>query len=122
MSAPKPRVRQVQPRWTATYGERSHTYPASWDWECGCRAREHSRDGMPFDVAVQAAEQHSRTHTAERIAEQLARHALARRVDYFAVIDAAGRETDYTVYQQGVARGLEHAERLVRQHLVKETP
>lgn len=103
MSAPKPKVEKF--------------LGAYWHWLCECGRTAYWICGSQSD-ALRGAFEHSRTHAAERIADQLDRDALARRADGSLAIDAAGNVTDYSVYQQGVAKGLEHAERLVREHLV----
>ena len=100
MTAPKPRVRF----------RRGCDGSGLWAWDCGC--------GFGSDfwhtslmVACESAAYHSRTHAAERIADELDRlRADARNLTW---ID----NLEFAAYHRGLAGGCERAANLIREHL-----
>ena len=109
MSAPKPRVaRTVTFIWQPPAPAMAHR----WTWTCGCGARHPSPYGFVLQrLAMYGAIEHSRTHTAERIADRLD--------------EWAGRHTDSSsggAYWEGYLEGAALAQRdaalLVRRYLV----
>jgi len=69
---------------------------------------------MPFDVAVQAAFQHSRTHTAERVADRLDGWAGGR-------TDSSAGGAYWEGYLEGAAQAQRDAAHFIREHLVGRT-
>lgn len=105
MSAPKPRVSRTvtfigQPGKAAT----AHR----WTWVCECGASDPSPHGLVLHrLAMNDATLHSRTHTAERIADEFARLSDN-------ALDKASLGSRFS----GFAYAFAKAEALVRKHLV----
>lgn len=98
MSVPKPRVFRANGR---------------WNFECeGCR--EPKQRGY-FDhwTAVRAATDHSRTHTAERIADE-----LDRLFDAYQGVAVFSSDPTRSMFYRGKREGTLDAARLIRTHLV----
>lgn len=114
MSAPKPRVSRTvtfigQPGKAAT----AHR----WTWVCECGASDPSPHGLVLHrLAMDDATLHSRTHTAERVADELMRRHLGGEC-----AERSARERRDWVqadYWMGRKDGYLDALALVREHLV----
>lgn len=96
MSAPKPKVRRVPGDWPA------------WQWTC-CEVESKAWAGWVY--AQMEADRHSRTHAAERVADQLDELAGA-----FTVSSDGGAY--WEGYLEGAAQAQRDAAHFIREHLV----
>lgn len=96
---PKPKVR------------RDDIYDDLWLWECACGVR--GLLSSYWSITLDEAQEHSRTHTAERIADELDRL-------FDAYQGAAVFSSDHTrsMFYRGKREGTLDAARLIRTHLV----
>lgn len=118
MSAPKPMVTPVAvPLFGATCEGPQFDRHTFWTWRCSCGELPiYGYDIARFPsqaAACDAATRHSRTHTAERVADELDRL-------FDAYQGAAVFASDHTrsMFYRGKREGTLDAARLIRTHLV----
>ncbi|MFK4494796.1 hypothetical protein ABH936_001922 [Dermacoccus sp. GAS27A] len=109
MSAPKPRVsRTVTFIWQPGKAAMAHR----WTWTCGCGASDPSPYGLVLHrLAMDGAIEHSRTHTAERVADRLDEWAGKR-------TDSRAGGAYWEGYLEGAALAQRDAADFIRKHLV----
>ena len=103
MTAPKPRVRF----------RRGCDGSGLWAWDCDCGAGGEFCDTSLLVNACDAAAYHSRTHAAERIADELDRRKVELR-DTAPTQRNGGLDNSY---DYGSATAYERAATLIREHL-----
>lgn len=111
MSAPKPKVFR-----TVTFiGQPGKAAMAHrWTWVCECGASDPSPYGLVLHrLAMDDATLHSRTHTAERIADE-----LDRLFDAYQGAAVFSSDPTRSMFYRGKREGTLDAARLIRTHLV----
>ena len=119
MSAPKPKVyRAVK---FIERPDKPTVMSRRWTWACGCGMADVAYYGFTWQqTAMDSAIAHSRTHTAERVAEGLDRRARFAHAD--AIWKFEHGQHWQGVEAMGTSEGIESAALLVRKHLVMDEP